>query len=353
MSPSGVLLPTLWRVAISLAHGRRCVRYGDRPPHRGRWRFRARESTLSVRHHRPPDPRAPVPRSGHFAPSVASLHTARRTGHGPGCFASALSPHCPSAGLAYTRACRGFGATGGFLQASLSARGHVRPRKGGFRCVSRARTADSSPDGRASPDPRTDGAPRRRRWLTDATLSRPVDRRLRTLPAVDGATAGPFHRPRTTVHRRDASVAPPQGRLPRALPGSLAYTRLSDMGFRSCAFPPHRLSHSSARRRDCSPPPPGSFHRRPRGVHVPIVRRDLRRLGVLTPRARRSRAPHRAPATPRPESGPLWHFVFDSVPLDPQPGIPGYIGGNRCGTHDGEPYPINGSKKGGELASSG
>ena len=252
MSPSGVLLPTLWRVAISLAHGRRCVRYGDRPPHRGRWRFRARESTLSVRHHRPPDPRAPVPRSGHFAPSVASLHTARRTGHGPGCFASALSPHCPSAGLAYTRACRGFGATGGFLQASLSARGHVRPRKGGFRCVSRARTADSSPDGRASPDPRTDGAPRRRRWLTDATLSRPVDRRLRTLPAVDGATAGPFHRPRTTVHRRDASVAPPQGRLPRALPGSLAYTRLSDMGFRSCAFPPHRLSHSSARRRDCS-----------------------------------------------------------------------------------------------------
>lgn len=113
----------------------------------------------------PPPTRPPRPRSSVRAFRAFRCVSPHRPTDGArsGLLASALSQHCPSAGLAYTRACRGFGATGGFLQASLSARGHVRPRRGGFRCVSRARTGDSSPDGRASPDPRTDGAPRRRR----------------------------------------------------------------------------------------------------------------------------------------------------------------------------------------------
>lgn len=76
------------------------------------------------------------------------------------------------------------------------------------------------------------------------------------------------------------------------------------------------------------------------------VRRQLAAVGVV---AAIPGGPPR-PRDPTTRERTLWHSVYDSVPLGPQPGIAGYIGVYRRAAGDGESYPKNASKKGGVLA---
>jgi len=325
------------------------------------------------RRHRPTRP--PRPRSSvrAFAPSVPPPEDGARSR------AAALPPE---AVLAYSRACRGFGDTGGFLQASLSARGYIaavggdsvafaavdssasgasRPRRTGPRAVGdgsqppclrrRGRPRSSGPyppsrrSGGSFPQLSSDCAP----TLCDCCATNGFPRSCRT------------HRP-THVFRIWVS-----GR--REFASLLARNRPSELACLpfACAFPPCRLSTLHVGPRDCRPgaatPQGGISARGAASVAVATCSRSGSSEGLArTHRARRAFRTARAPCRAIADGGPRPRdpttrkratvaLRLDSVPLGPQPGISGYIGAYRTPIRDGEPYPKNGSKKGSELAS--